>query len=126
MAWSGLGTGTGRGDARTQADKPLRYFRAEWRQLSTIAVVSAIAAQLDTAALVLLVPLAQGVASSKETAKSSIGPLDLHATTRELAALSALCVVLGIGINILLSWQRARLMTNWELQQREAVLGEFL
>src|SRR4051812_11243119 len=117
MAWSGLGTGTGRVDARTQADKPLRYFRAEWRRLSAIAVVSAVAAQLDTAALVLLVPLAQGVASSKSTSKSSVGPWDLHATTGELAGLSALCVVLGIVINVLLSWQRARLMTNWELQQ---------
>jgi ABC-type multidrug transport system fused ATPase/permease subunit len=113
-------------DVKTNADKPLRYFRSEWRQLSAIAVVSGIAAQVDTAALVLLVPLAQGVASKSDISKTSIGPWDFHGTTGELAGLSAACVVIGIVLNFVLSWQRARMMTSWELRQREGVLAEFL
>ena len=104
----------------------LRYFRPAWGRIVRMGLGSLVAAQLETAAIVLLVPLAQVVASGDEEFSGSLGPLDLHASPTQLALLSAGAITLAAVVNTWLAWERSRVTATWELDQRNRIVGDYL
>jgi ABC-type multidrug transport system fused ATPase/permease subunit len=109
-----------------QRVSPYRYFRNERRALAGIGVTSVISAQVETLALILVVPLANSVASNEGSFSGKIGPITITSSAGRLAAIAAVAIILAAAFNVFIAWQLARLTTRWELERRQQVVGHYL
>ena len=102
------------------------FLRPVRGKLAVIAVLSAIGAQFEAAALVMVVPIAQALSEGKESYEGGFGPLDLSLSVRQAATASMIAIVIAAAINVLTSYVRAKFMTAWERQERDRIFTDFM
>lgn len=102
------------------------FLRPVRGKLVVIAVLSAIGAQFEAAALVMVVPIAQALSEGKQTYEGAFGPIDLNLSVRTAATLSMLAIVIAALLNVVTSWVRAKFMTAWERQERDRIFDDFM
>jgi ATP-binding cassette, subfamily B, bacterial len=95
-------------------------------KLILIAVLSAISAQFEAFALVLVVPVAQALSEGKRAFDGDFGPLDLHLELRTAALLSTSAIVAAAVVNIGTSYIRARFITDFERTERDRLFEDFM
>jgi ATP-binding cassette, subfamily B, bacterial len=100
--------------------KPLRG------KLVLIAVLSAVGAQFEAFALVLVVPVAQALSEGKDRFEGELGPFDLSIGLRNAALLSTMAIVAAAIVNILTSYLRARFITDFERTERDRLFEDFM
>src|SRR4051794_18383746 len=106
--------------------RTFRYYRDQMRNILGLGVLSLLSANFQTAALVLVVPLATAISKGEGRFTGRLGPLKVSTTTSKLAILAATAIVVAAVIDISASWARSRAMSKWEYVHRELVIGECL
>ncbi|MBI2706458.1 MAG: ABC transporter ATP-binding protein [Actinobacteria bacterium] len=104
----------------------LRYFRSERWNIAGLSVLGLVVAQVEALALVLLVPLAQSIAESKEQVSRKVGPMSFTGGISSLFALALGFMVLALIGNVVSSWWSARLVTSWEEKRRAQALRAYM
>lgn len=102
------------------------YFRQLKGKLSLIAVLSAVSAQFEAFALVLVVPVAQALSEGKSRYQGEFGPFQLDLELRTAALLSTISIVVAAIVNIGVAAIRARFMTSWERRERDRIFADFM
>jgi ABC-type multidrug transport system fused ATPase/permease subunit len=102
------------------------YFRDQFGNITRLGLLSLVSAQFQAAALVLVVPLAQAIASNRDHFDEHLGPIEFSASTGTLAALAAGAIVVAGVLDITIAWVRSKVMARWELSRREQVISQFL
>ena len=102
------------------------FLRPVRKKLGVIAVLSALGAQFEAAALVMVVPIAQALSEGKTTYEGDVGPFDLSFTLRSAAAISVGALVVAALLNIAISYARARYMSEFEREQRDQLFADFM
>jgi hypothetical protein len=104
----------------------LRFFRDRAGALTFLGILSLVSAIFQAIALMLVVPLAGAVDSKSHEWQKNIAGLHIVVSTEMLALLAAGAIVAAAIFDITISWFRARLMTDWDYENREAVVAEYL
>jgi ATP-binding cassette, subfamily B, bacterial len=104
----------------------VRAYRANLPSLVVLAVLSLVGALLESAGIVLLVPLGQAVVADETSYDGSLGPFSLNVSVEALALVAAVCIVASGLLQVAASEMRARIVSKWERQQKDAVYREFL
>ncbi len=104
----------------------MRYFRDQRGALSVLGVLSLLSAVFQVSALVLIVPLAKTISDQAHRYRGSLDGLHFDVGTGTLAIMAAAAVVAAAIVDLAISWTRARVMTRWEFERREAVVSEYL
>jgi ABC-type multidrug transport system fused ATPase/permease subunit len=104
----------------------VRYFRDQFGNIARLGLLSLVSAQFQAAALVLVVPLAQAIASGRERYDEQLGPIHFSASTESLAAFAAVAIVVAGVLDVTIAWVRSKVMASWELSRREQVISQFL
>jgi ABC-type multidrug transport system fused ATPase/permease subunit len=106
--------------------RAVRYFRDQRGALALLGVLSTLSAFCQAAALVLIVPLANAISGGKQHYSGELAGVHFEVGTGTLAVMAAAAIAVAAIIDVSISWIRARVMTRWEFQRREKVVGEFL
>jgi ATP-binding cassette, subfamily B, bacterial len=104
----------------------IRYFRDQRGALFFLGLLSAMSAFFQGTALVLIVPLAKAISTGTHRYKGSIAGIHFDVGTEGLALMAAIAILAAAALDVTIAWTRARVMTRWEFQRREAVVNEFL
>ena len=106
--------------------RTLRYYRSEFHNIIWLGFVSLVSALFQTAALVLVVGLADAVSRGEERYHGRLVLLRVDASIEKLATVAALAIVVALILDIYMAWGRSRVMSRWEFRNRELVIGEYL
>jgi len=106
--------------------RTFKYYRAELHNIIWLGGLSLISALFQTAALVLVVGLADAVSRGEHKYHGRLVLLRVDATTSKLALVAALSILGAAILDIYSSWARSRVMSKWEFHHREQVIGEYL
>lgn len=102
------------------------YFRPQRGKIAKLAFLAVIAAQLEAVALVLVVPLAQAVAEGHDRAGGTLGPVTVDLSVDGLLLIAVGCIVLAAFANVVLTWQRSRVVANFEQARRDDIIELFM
>jgi ABC-type multidrug transport system fused ATPase/permease subunit len=104
----------------------LRFFRDRVGVLTLLGVLSLVSAVFQALALMLIVPLADAIANKSHEWQGHIAGVHFVVGTEMLALLAAGAIIAAAIFDITISWVRARVMTDWDYENREAVVDEYL
>src|SRR5262249_15111236 len=106
--------------------RTFRYYRSQLHNILWLGSLSLFSALFQTAALVLVVGLADAVSRGEHKYHGRLVLLRVDATTSKLAAVAAVSILAAAILDIYSSWARSRVMSKWEFRHRELVIGEYL
>jgi ABC-type multidrug transport system fused ATPase/permease subunit len=106
--------------------RTFKYYRAEVHNIVWLGFVSLVSALFQTAALVLVVGLADAVSRGEHRYHGRLVLLRVDATIETLATVAAVSILCAAVLDIYMSWGRSRVMSKWEYRHRELVIGEYL
>jgi ABC-type multidrug transport system fused ATPase/permease subunit len=103
----------------------LRYFRGYRLGLLVAALLGLIATIAETAAIVLVVPLAASLVDPGQGVDRTVGPFDITLGAGAAAVLILALIVLATALQLGTVALRARLATSWERRTRNRLFGAF-
>jgi ABC-type multidrug transport system fused ATPase/permease subunit len=106
--------------------RTFKYYRAELRNILWLGGLSVVSALFQTAALVLVVGLADAVSRGEHRYHGRLVLLRVDSTTTKLAIVAALAILVAAIIDSYSAWARSQVMAKWEYRHRELIVGEYL
>lgn len=103
-----------------------RYFRNYRKQMIGCGVVAVIAAQLEAAALIIIVPLTQAVANGNKTSNHSFGPIKINFTVDDMILIAVTCIALATAMSLWFSYLKAKVGAEFAEEQRNLLTTDFL
>jgi ABC-type multidrug transport system fused ATPase/permease subunit len=106
--------------------RTFKYYKAESRNIVWLGCLSVVSALFQTAALVLVVGLADAVSRGQHGYHGRLVLVRVNASTSTLAFVAALAIVAAAILDSYSAWARSRIMSRWEYHHRELIVGEYL
>ncbi len=102
------------------------YFIPYRREILKVSVVAVIAAWLEAAALVVVVPLAKAVAEGKQQAGGDLGPVSAQLSVDQLLLVAVGCIVLAALSNVVLAVVRSGIVAAFEERERNEIIDLYM
>jgi ABC-type multidrug transport system fused ATPase/permease subunit len=106
--------------------RTFKYYRSEVHNIVWLGCLSVVSALFQTAALVLVVGLADAVSRGEHRYHGRLVLLRVDATTTKLAVVAAAAILVAAILDSYAAWARSKIMARWEYRHRELVVGEYL
>lgn len=104
----------------------VRWYHTHWRGIAASAACSVVAAMAEAATLVLLLPLADVVASGNDRFTGELGPLTLHADVSTMVGFLLGLIVVTAVTRTAAAWLRGRSTASWERATRNRIVNAYL
>lgn len=101
-------------------------IRPLWRPVAGQSVLAVVAAQVEAAALVLVVPVVESLAAGEDAIALDVGPLSLDLAVTAATTVAAVGIVVAAVLNVVGAWYRSALVSRWEWTERDGLLDDFL
>ncbi len=102
-----------------------RHFTGERWKIAGYSFLGLATAQMEAAALVLLVPFAQAIAEGSDRFEGSMGSVDISLDISSLALLSGVLLAGAFLGNLLSAWLTTRTVAEWEARRRLSVFTDY-